>query len=59
MLRKMPTSRLPMVINMLDRRGQDILVSENKEEFDKMLKIIDGFTDDIEKSKNNKLLIEI
>lgn len=48
-----------LVINMLDRRGQDTLFSESKKELEKMLKIVDGFSEDVEKSKNNKLLIEL
>ncbi|MBN2484762.1 MAG: YihY family inner membrane protein [Bacteroidales bacterium] len=48
-----------MVINMLDKRGNDSLASENTKEFERMLKIVDSFADDIEKSKNNKLLVDL
>jgi len=48
-----------IVINMLDRRGQDIILSESQTELEKMIKVVDGFADDIEKSKNNKLLVDI
>jgi membrane protein len=48
-----------IVINMLDRRGQDIILSESQTELEKMIKIVDGFAEDIENSKNNKLLVDI
>ena len=50
---------IALVISMLDKRGQDKLLSESKAELEKMVKIVDGFNDEIEKSKNNKLLVEI
>ncbi len=47
------------VIELLDKRGNDNLKIEDSKELEKMMKVIDGFTEEIKASKNNKLLYEL
>jgi membrane protein len=47
------------VIELLDKRGNDNLRTENLKSLEKMTKVIDGFADEIKNSKNNKLVHEL
>lgn len=47
------------VMKMLDKRGSDKFKTDNKTEVDKMVKLVEKFDVEIEKSPNNKLLLEI
>lgn len=47
------------VLNAQNKRGQDTLSTDNVKDLNKITAIVDGFGAEIEKSKNNKLLIEI
>ncbi len=47
------------VLDMLDKRGQDSLISGNPKEVEKMKKIVDGFMEELQKSKNNRLIHEL
>jgi membrane protein len=47
------------VIEVLDKRGTDDLNMEDSKEFEKMMKVIDGFSAEIKASKNNKLVHEL
>lgn len=47
------------VLELLDKRGNDELNMEDTKEFEKMMKIIDGFAAEIKASKNNKLVHEL
>jgi membrane protein len=50
---------ISLVINTLDKRGIDNLSSENTEDLNSMIKLIGEFAQEIEKSKSNKLLVEL
>ncbi len=47
------------VLNLLDRRGTDTIITENGAEFAKMTKLLDSFSEELTNSKNNKLLIDL
>jgi membrane protein len=47
------------VINALDRRGNDKISTEHTKNLKKVNAIVDSFAEEIEKSKNNKLLVDI
>ena len=47
------------VLEVLDKRGTDDLNMEDTKEFEKMMKVIDGFSAEIKASKNNKLVHEL
>ncbi len=47
------------VLEVLDKRGNDDLNMEDTKEFEKMMKVIDGFAAEIKASKNNKLVHEL
>jgi len=47
------------VMEVLDKRGTDDLNMEDTKEFEKMMKVIDGFSAEIKASKNNKLVHEL
>lgn len=47
------------VLTALDKRGQDKLSTDNVKDMKKMTDIIDGFRVEMEKSKNNKLLVDL
>jgi membrane protein len=47
------------VFELLDKRGSDSLSTENLDELRKMMKVVDGFLEEIKHSKNNKLVHEI
>jgi membrane protein len=47
------------VLDHLDRRGQDSLISGNEKEVEKMKKVIDGMMQEMMQSKNNKLLYDL
>jgi membrane protein len=47
------------VLELLDKRGNDNLKTENLKSLEKMTKIVDGFSNEIKNSKNNKLIYDI
>jgi membrane protein len=47
------------VLEVLDKRGNDDLNMEDTKEFEKMMKVIDGFAEEIKASKNNILVHEL
>jgi len=50
---------ISFVISMLDKRGNDTLSTDNYNELERMMKLVDVFDKEIEKSKSNKLLIDL
>jgi len=46
-------------IEVLDKLGKDNLRTENTHELAKIMKVVDGFMDEIKQSKNNKVVDEI
>ncbi len=47
------------VLDLLDKRGNDNIGTDNFTNLEKMAVLVDGFGKEIEKSPNNKLLLEI
>lgn len=47
------------VIDLLDKRGNDTLFMGDSKELAKMMKVVDGFMNEIKASKNNKLIYEL
>lgn len=47
------------VVELIDKRGTDNLRTENLKSLEKMTKVIDGFSNEIKNSKNNKLVHEL
>jgi membrane protein len=47
------------VLKALERRGQDTLSTDNVKDLKEMATLVDSFSAEIEKSKNNKLLVEL
>lgn len=47
------------IIESLDKLGRDTIRTENTSELTKMMKVVDGFMDEIKDSKNNKLIDEV
>ncbi len=47
------------VLDLLDKRGSDKLDIENKTELEKMTRLVDSFSQEIEKSTSNKLLVSV
>ena len=47
------------VLESIERRGQDSISSDNVKDLKKMVVLVDGFSEENEKSKNNKLLIDL
>lgn len=46
------------VFKLLDRRGTDQVNTENEDELARMVKLVDSFSQEMENSKNNKLLVD-
>ncbi len=55
------TNRLTVgfVLEALNRRGHDALTSKKEKDLVQMTKILDGFSAEIENSKNNQLLVDL
>jgi len=47
------------IIELLDRRGNSNLSAENSSDLSNMVKVVDGFMEEIRLSKNNKLVQEL
>ncbi len=47
------------VIDLLDKRGNDNLEIEDNKELERMIKVIDGFMEEIKTSKNDRLVYEL
>ncbi len=47
------------VIELIDKRGNDNLKTENLKSLEKMTKVIDSFSNELKNSKNNKLVHEL
>jgi hypothetical protein len=63
----MPISQVPIPISLLlamyskplNVGGQDTLSTDNVKDLKEMATLVDSFSAEIEKSKNNKLLVEL
>jgi membrane protein len=47
------------VLSLLDKRGNDKIEIEDKTELDKMTRLVDSFSQEIEKSANNRMLVSV
>ncbi|MBN1597120.1 MAG: YihY/virulence factor BrkB family protein [Bacteroidales bacterium] len=47
------------VLEQLDKRGNDSLITDNTKDLSTMMKVVDGFMEEIQKSKHNKPLFEV
>lgn len=47
------------VLGLLDKRGNDKIEIQDKTELDKMTRLVDSFSQEIDKSANNRLLVSV
>lgn len=50
---------ISFVLEALDKRGNDAVNTGNEQELDKMVTLVDSFSEELQKSRLNKLLVEI